>query len=137
MDENFTAKIGDVGIVGTFKETERSIIYLAPEVLEDRMNCTKAADVYSFGIVMWEMWHGKQAFTELMPFDKVTFQKKIVAGYRPEQDKSKTSCPGPHTLMKSCWATDPHKRPSVNHCYKNLWGTCVQMKGYKLYESPV
>jgi serine/threonine protein kinase len=120
MDENFTAKIGDVGIVGTFKETERSIIYLAPEVLEDRMNCTKAADVYSFGIVMWEMWHGKQAFEELMPLDKATFQEKIAAGYRPEQDDSAISLPGPHQVMKSCWATKPHGRISSKECSGKL-----------------
>ena len=129
IQDGFTPMIADIGIVGTFKETERSIIYLAPEVLENRMNCTKAADVYSFGIMMWEMWYGVQAFTELMPFDKATFQENIVAGnYRPEQDDLTISFPGAQNVMASCWQPHPQKRLSAKDCAAKLWEMCKQIQ---------
>ena len=32
--------------------------YTAPEVLEGRQ-LTKKAEVYSFGVIMWEAWHSR------------------------------------------------------------------------------
>ncbi|XP_028400788.1 serine/threonine-protein kinase STY17-like [Dendronephthya gigantea] len=90
-DEDGTAMISDIGIVGQFLETEKSITNLAPEVLEDLRNRTKAADVYSYGIVLWEMWYGAHAFREFMPIEKVQFREKLVEGYRPEMDNNKST----------------------------------------------
>ena len=112
--------IGDIGIVGIFKETEKSIIYLAPEVLTDPVMCTKAADIYSYGIMMWEMWYGTKAFEELMPLDKATFKEKIVSGYRPKQDDLKISFPGLDSNMKSCWRSDPSQRLSAKECFEKF-----------------
>ncbi|XP_028400655.1 serine/threonine-protein kinase STY8-like [Dendronephthya gigantea] len=78
--EDGTVLISDVGIVGQFLETEKSITYLAPEVLEDLTNRTKEADMYSYGIVLWEMWYGAQAFTELMPVKRDRFKYKLLVG---------------------------------------------------------
>ena len=120
MDGNGTAMIGDIGIVGIFKETEKSIIYLAPEVLKDTDMCTKAADIYSYGIMVWEMWYGTKAFQELMPLDKATFKEKIVSGYRPKQDDLKISYPGLDSNMKSCWRSDPSQRLSAKECFEKF-----------------
>ena len=121
VNECGSAVIGDIGIVGTFTDSEKSIIYFAPEVMDDRQNCTKAADIYSFGIVMWEMWNGIQAFTELMPIEKVTFQEKVVIGYRPkENDLMISSCPEPYAVMTSCWVFNPHERLSARKCSERL-----------------
>lgn len=35
-----------------------TVQYLAPEVLNTHI-MTKKADVYSFGIIMWEVWHSR------------------------------------------------------------------------------
>ena len=119
--------IGDIGIVGTFKGTEKSIIHLAPEVLTDRVNCTRAADIYSFGIMMWEMWNGIEAFTEMMPLDKDTFREKVDAGCRPKQDDLMIKCPEPYTIMTSCWAFNPQERLSAKECSGKLWQTLSSM----------
>jgi hypothetical protein len=120
VDRDGTAMIGDIGIVGIFKETEKSIIYLAPEVLKDPKKCTNAADIYSYGIMVWEMWYGTKVFEELMPLDKATFKEKIVSGYRPKQDDSKISCPGLDSNMKSCWMSDPSQRLSAKECFEKF-----------------
>jgi len=35
-----------------------TVQYLAPETLRTHV-MTKKADVYSFGLIMWELWHSK------------------------------------------------------------------------------
>ncbi|XP_046839718.1 dual serine/threonine and tyrosine protein kinase-like isoform X2 [Xenia sp. Carnegie-2017] len=65
MNENGEPAISDIGISGQFYVTERSMIYLAPEVLKSFDNMKKEADIYSFSILLWEMWHGDKAFESL------------------------------------------------------------------------
>ena len=108
--------IGDIGIVGKFKKIEKSIIYIAPEVLQNLENCTKAADIYSYGIMLWEMWYGTHAFQELMPLVKEKFQEKITGGHRPMIDDKTISCPGIHSYMSLCWMSNADERPSAKEC---------------------
>ncbi|XP_028401024.1 serine/threonine-protein kinase STY8-like [Dendronephthya gigantea] len=120
--EDGTVLISDVGIVGQFLETEKSITYLAPEVLEDLTNRTKEADMYSYGIVLWEMWYGAQAFTELMPIKRDRFQVQIAGGHRPKRDHTTINIPLIHALMKKCWDTEVKERHSSKECYEKLQG---------------
>ena len=60
-------KIADVGlakaeidITGTFAGTP---IYMAPEVFHSQKYGTEA-DIYSLGLIMWEMWYGQRAFAD-------------------------------------------------------------------------
>ncbi|XP_028400622.1 uncharacterized protein LOC114523788 [Dendronephthya gigantea] len=115
-NEDGTAMISDIGIVGRFLETEKSIIYLAPEVLKVLTNRTKESDIYSYGIVLWEMWYGMPAFMEHMPIKKAQFQKMIANGIRPKADNKKISIPAIHDVMKNCWATEAEKRYSAKKC---------------------
>ncbi|XP_028400626.1 dual serine/threonine and tyrosine protein kinase-like [Dendronephthya gigantea] len=118
VDEQGTAKISDIGILGQLSETEVSMPYLAPEVLEDLTNRTKQADIYSYGIMLWEMWYGTQAFKELMPIDKVTFKEKIAGNYRPKVDHTTINIPAIHDVMKKCWKTEIKERYSAKECYE-------------------
>ncbi|XP_028400624.1 uncharacterized protein LOC114523790 [Dendronephthya gigantea] len=116
--EDGTAMISDVGIVGRFLKIPKSITHLAPEVLEDLTNRTKEADIYSYGIVLWEMWYATQAFNEIMPIENVTdFRERLVEGYRPEIDNNKINIPKIHGVMVASWATEVEKRWSVKMCY--------------------
>ncbi|CAM9636717.1 unnamed protein product, partial [Hapterophycus canaliculatus] len=81
--------------------------YMAPEVAESRPYNEKV-DVYSFGIVLWEMSTLKKPF-EGMGRDQF-FSKVIRGSHRPPINKKwPTSW---SNLMQSCWAEDPTKRPS-------------------------
>ena len=109
--------ITDIGILGQFKETDKSIIYLAPEVLADLETRRKEADIYSYGIMLWEMWYGIQAFTEIMPIDKSRFLEKISAGYRPIKSVKTIVLPEIHTIMRDCWQSLAFERPRAKECY--------------------
>jgi serine/threonine protein kinase len=85
-------------------------IWYAPEVLEqEAAKCTEKADVYSFGMVCFELLTGK------IPFEDNHLQgehmsKNIRTGERPlfpfQAPKYLTS------LTKRCWHGDPAQRPA-------------------------
>ncbi|CAB1104498.1 unnamed protein product [Ectocarpus sp. CCAP 1310/34] len=84
-----------------------SVRYMAPEVAESRPYNEKV-DVYSFGIILWEMSTLKKPF-DGMGHDR--FLSQVIRGsHRPPVHKK---WPKPWSeLMQSCWAEDPSKRPS-------------------------
>ena len=116
MNSQGEAKIADIGIVGQFLETEQSIIYLAPEVLADPLVRKKEADIYSYSIMLWEMWYGTQAFTELMPLDKTTFQKHIADGNRPVTSRRGIAHLEVVEIIVQCWSSDVVERLSAATC---------------------
>ena len=95
-------------------------MYLAPEVQADLTIRKKEADIYSYGIMLWEMWYGIQAFAELMPLDETTFQEKIAGGYRPQIDRRKIAHLEVHEIMAQCWSSDIGERPTAKNCEKRF-----------------
>ncbi len=87
--------------------------YIAPEVLCGKPY-TKAADIYSFGIIMWEMSSGIPAFNN-RPHD-FDLSLDICQGLRP--DIIEGTMPEYAELMKICWNFDPNKRPSAENLIK-------------------
>lgn len=92
-------------------------IWLAPEVMRNEEYSEKA-DVYSFGIIMYEL------FCRRFPFGKKTrFQVEldVVAGIRPELP---SDCPPAWAaLTKQCWHEDPSVRPSFSEILDRLGET--------------
>ncbi len=84
-----------------------SLRYMAPEVVM-RKPYTEKADVYSFGIMLWQMARDKVPFKG---FTKDEFIEHVVE-YR-ERPKCDKSWPiGFTRLINACWDHDQHKRPS-------------------------
>ncbi|KAL9963714.1 hypothetical protein ACROYT_G027248 [Oculina patagonica] len=121
-------KLADLGlanfnyrITGTVCGT---ILYMAPEVHEGKTYCNKV-DMYSFGLIMWEMWFGKRAFNELscLNLSRSEFPRRIKEeNYRPQtprRDGRFTPNPPPAEwteLMASCWQTEPSLRKTAIEC---------------------
>src|SRR5947199_50760 len=86
----------------------RVLHYIAPEILRGQ-NYTKAADVYSFGIIMYEVFSG------LPPYHDVSHDKnltmKICLGLRPRFN-IKVPQLIVH-LIKSCLDANPLNRPTA------------------------
>ncbi|KAJ8748566.1 hypothetical protein K2173_003467 [Erythroxylum novogranatense] len=102
-----------------------SFIWHAPEVLEEQEqlgtaeNCkyTEKADVYSFGMICFELLTGKVPFEDShLQGDKMS--RNIRAGERPlfpfGSPKYATN------LTKRCWHTDPNQRPSFSSICRML-----------------
>uniref|UniRef100_A0A383VBX5 Protein kinase domain-containing protein n=1 Tax=Tetradesmus obliquus TaxID=3088 RepID=A0A383VBX5_TETOB len=109
------AKISDFGLAATLLDgaTHRStasmgtITHMAPEVLRSGHMST-AADVYSFGIMMWEVYTNQQAHQGL--HYGAVVERVVVRGERP---KVPTDMPNEYSLlMRSCWDGDAAKRPN-------------------------
>ncbi|POG69091.1 kinase-like domain-containing protein [Rhizophagus irregularis DAOM 181602=DAOM 197198] len=106
--------------------------YIVPEVLRGEPY-TKAADIYSFGIIMWEMNSGIPAFNNV-PHD-LNLALNICQGLRPRTVKSPEIYYDAEVqkqyedleveyvkLMKRCGGPDPSKRPTAEELYENFDG---------------
>ena len=96
----------------------------SPEVLKESGNVVIRPsvydDVYSFGIILWEI------ISEQEPFPNYSLKKlkELVGeqGYRPAL--SECGVPGIEELVKSCWNTEPTSRPSFQLVFSTLSKHC-------------
>ncbi|POG71983.1 kinase-like domain-containing protein [Rhizophagus irregularis DAOM 181602=DAOM 197198] len=79
-----------------------------PEIIQGK-KYTKASDVYSFGMIMWELMTGRRPFWDRYHNTELIIQ--ICDGLRPP---IVTNAPeGYIELMQECWHHDPKKRPTA------------------------
>lgn len=85
-----------------------TIRYMAPEVAQ-YLPYNTSADVYSFGLLLWELTSLKQPFEDLSAHQHS--EKVVYGNYRP---KLKYSWPsGLQKLMKICWDQNKSIRPNL------------------------
>src|SRR4051812_17205679 len=96
-----TLYISDMGLVDNIDETKIYGImpYVAPEVLRGKPY-TQAADIYSFGMIMYFVATGRQPFADHAHDELLAMN--ICNGIRPKTNELETSkCY--IDLMKKCW----------------------------------
>ena len=86
--------------------------WMAPEVIANRPYGL-SADVYSYGIVLWEIVCRETPYRNIPP---VSIAERVVRnGERPSLTTVPSSCPAAlKELMVKCWQTDPSKRPTFS-----------------------
>src|SRR2546429_5825787 len=90
--------------------------YVAPEVLRGNPY-TQAADVYSFGMVMYFVATGRQPFADRAHDQYLALS--ICNGIRPEiTEKEAPKCY--IDLVKKCWDPDPDNRPNATEIKKSI-----------------
>lgn len=115
LDKDYNCKVGDFGLTrisrgaaavqmtgqcGTFQ-------YMAVEVLANKPYSEKA-DVFSFGILLWEMVARKLPYFGMQPM-----QVGIAVLQQGMRPPIPPKCPLPLAkLMRACWDNDPRRRPS-------------------------
>ena len=99
--------------------------WMAPEVFRGDQNYTKAVDVYSFGIVLWELatgkvpWDGELSSDELKLFEGINLA--LQSGRRPIIPDAVRAEHGAFVaVMEWCWAGDPACRPSFSEAARDL-----------------
>uniref|UniRef100_W5NKM5 Tyrosine-protein kinase receptor n=1 Tax=Lepisosteus oculatus TaxID=7918 RepID=W5NKM5_LEPOC len=124
---NRTVKIGDFGLARDIYKNDYyrkkgegllPVRWMPPESLNDGV-FTTASDVWSFGVLLWEiMSFGKQPYPAYSNVEVLHF---VNSGGRLESPKN---CPYDlYDLMLKCWHKEPSKRPSfhyVQDCLEQL-----------------
>lgn len=116
-------KIGDLGLSKVKQHTlvsggvRGTLPWMAPELLSGKTNMvTEKIDVYSFGIVMWELLTGDEPYADMHCASIIggivnnTLRPQIPRWCEPEWKY----------LMESCWASDPAERPSFSEISQKL-----------------
>ncbi|MEJ1274681.1 hypothetical protein NN561_005569 [Cricetulus griseus] len=85
--------------------------WMAPESIFDNLYTT-LSDVWSYGILLWEIFSlGGTPYPGMMVDS--TFYNKIKSGYRMAKPDHATS--EVYEIMVQCWNSEPEKRPSFYH----------------------
>jgi serine/threonine protein kinase len=111
--------ISDMGLSGEVNNIDKTKIYgvipyVAPEVLRGQ-HYAEAADIYSFGMVMYFVATGRQPFANCAHDHQLALD--MCKGIRPEiSEEEAPKCY--NDLMKECWDSNPDKRPNTIKVYE-------------------
>jgi len=130
IDGRWVCKISDHGLdsvkanqteedLGEYAENRR-LFWTAPELLQERnhksVQCTKTqkGDVYSYGIILHEIFTRDEPYYQLEPKDVlVKIRKRLVPAFRPDVPKDVEGCDNRFIrLMQQCWDNEPSVRPT-------------------------
>ena len=111
---------------GTMTMMAGTMRWMAPEVFRGDQNYTKAVDLYSFGIVLWELATRETPWSELANGHRevslfANLNRALKLGQRPTIPMSVLDHRGAFVaVMKRCWAGDPADRPSFSETSRDL-----------------
>ncbi|XP_074329800.1 serine/threonine-protein kinase STY46-like isoform X2 [Apium graveolens] len=121
MDENEVVKVADFGVArvraqsGVMTAETGTYRWMAPEVIEHKPYDHKA-DIYSFGIVVWELLTGKLPYENITPVQAAV--GVVQKGLRPTIPKH--TLPKLADLLENCWQQDPVLRPDFTEIIRIL-----------------
>jgi len=92
-------------------------IWMAPELMRREEKYTEKVDIYSYGLMLWEMVANDVPFKELNQMQLL--MEVAVNNKRPPIPANCDPLVG--QLIQDCWQKDPTKRPSFQEILDRLW----------------
>lgn len=121
FDQDFCVKIADFGIAceeaysDPLSEDPGTYRWMAPEMIKHK-HYGRKVDVYSFGLVLWEMVTGRIPYEDMTPV-----QAAFAVVDKNLRPAFPTDCPAAlRALIEQCWASHPEKRPEFWQIVKIL-----------------
>eukprot|EP00339_Tiarina_fusa_P004751 CAMPEP_0117019868 /NCGR_PEP_ID=MMETSP0472-20121206/15180_1 /TAXON_ID=693140 ORGANISM="Tiarina fusus, Strain LIS" /NCGR_SAMPLE_ID=MMETSP0472 /ASSEMBLY_ACC=CAM_ASM_000603 /LENGTH=499 /DNA_ID=CAMNT_0004724931 /DNA_START=1 /DNA_END=1500 /DNA_ORIENTATION=- len=144
VDNNYKVCVCDFGLAQMKPKDQTNMeydphgspLYMAPEVFVGDYN--EKCDIYSFAIVLWEIYTESQAFEDIED-DLAAFIHAVCDNnFRPEIPRD--CLPRIRRLLEDCWQKDPAVRPSFSTIIRRLdeilVDACISDKvGHKLWET--
>ncbi|KAF8022645.1 hypothetical protein BT93_F0227 [Corymbia citriodora subsp. variegata] len=121
MEENEVVKITDFGVArvqtqsGVMTAETGTYRWMAPEVIEHRPYDHKV-DVFSFGVVLWELLTAKLPYEDLTPLQAAI--GVLHKGLRPTIPEH--THPDLEKLLNKCWEREPSLRPEFSEIVETL-----------------
>ncbi|KAH7441785.1 hypothetical protein KP509_03G054200 [Ceratopteris richardii] len=122
VDKNWTVKVADFGLSRLKHETYLRTVsgrgtpqWMAPEVLRNEPSNEKS-DVFSFGVILWELATEEIPWTNLNPMQVVGavgfMNQRLTVPEGLNSDWGR--------LVKDCWQSDPSSRPTFQEITERL-----------------
>eukprot|EP00008_Paramoeba_atlantica_P000960 CAMPEP_0201503956 /NCGR_PEP_ID=MMETSP0151_2-20130828/84944_1 /ASSEMBLY_ACC=CAM_ASM_000257 /TAXON_ID=200890 /ORGANISM="Paramoeba atlantica, Strain 621/1 / CCAP 1560/9" /LENGTH=714 /DNA_ID=CAMNT_0047897655 /DNA_START=1301 /DNA_END=3445 /DNA_ORIENTATION=- len=148
-DGEVVAKVADFGMsrrvnlsIGGLGKTWQ---WLAPEVIDaDSIRFDEKSDLYSFGMVTWEILTREYPFSEYKEYQnffedlqgedvtiwkEIAIKKAIISDHlRPSIPPDVAPFPELEKLIRDCWVFEPSERPSFHEIAKVVKGMLTQME---------
>uniref|UniRef100_A0A2P2LRC4 non-specific serine/threonine protein kinase n=2 Tax=Rhizophora mucronata TaxID=61149 RepID=A0A2P2LRC4_RHIMU len=121
INQNFNMKIADFGIAceevycDSLGDDPGTYRWMAPEMIKKKSYGRKV-DVYSFGLILWEMLTGTIPYEDMNPIQAAFAVvnknlRPVIPGNCP---------PAMRDLIEQCWSLRPEKRPEFSQIVKLL-----------------
>jgi len=137
-DFGLAAVTPEVGSAGSIKDGH-AVRWAAPEVLDKGRSVSKESDVYSFAMVVIEVWirnllriscvtYRYKAFTGIAPFYGIpptTVAVGILSGDRPTRPTHPSLTNDLWGMTERCWNQDPQHRPDISEVVRCLQTSLV------------
>jgi hypothetical protein len=138
LDHDMKVKVADFGLAkaktahasssGSVSAPKGSAPWMAPEHISELSSYNEACDIYSLGMVLFELC------TRLRPWEDLDSMAQIVAqvmgGQRPEVPESIAVPEDLRQLMGQCWTQDPLDRPTARQVCAKL-----RSSGQRIFKS--
>jgi hypothetical protein len=121
LDNDHNVKISDFGLSRVYECDEKTMnfgnaLYMAPEVMERRYD--SRVDVYSFGLILYEIVSGSGFLSSCDERDKAKMLCDLMEGERPEIGEEVFGFT--KDLIEKCWSGCVSERPSFGDIWEIL-----------------
>ncbi len=126
LNHDMQAKLADFGLskvrenvaaTTTVGGAAGTLYWMAPELFEIDSHCTKEADIYALGMVLWEIASRDLPYRQAKGNEHLVI-KWVGEGKRPDIPQSQEIPKGMGALIGKCWAQRAESRPPIKEVIK-------------------